>query len=245
MKKTNPAVFTSTTAHLLNNICDTVREAHMKGGSDCVAIETFYHNELSPTFSCVCAGQCHSLKRLARKAVAEWQEAVDCDSLRNVFPTVSDIVQHVVDRLLVETQLMKIPTQRANAVLCYRRAEGASYEELTKEFGYPESTLQGVFRRHTGFICYVESKLEEEYDYGNIIWRNLDEYWKRWGDGSLLPKSFKGGDTVYHKQDDKVVVGKFVYYHKISSALVQFRNNGMVYECTVATADLRFDSANF
>lgn len=185
MKKTNPVVFTWDTSHMLNQICDTVREAYMEGPSDCGAIESFHGGSSYANFSCVCARSCHAIQRLAREAVEDWMDSGHCNVLLNVFEDNDAIVRHIVLRLTDEGKLMQTPTQRVTGELCFLRAFGASFEELTKEFGFAESTIEGVCRRNADFIRYIEENDRCEDDLRDDL-RNL---WSRWIDGSLPRQS--------------------------------------------------------
>lgn len=188
MKKTNPALFRPSAARVLNSICEDVRHAYVKCEADCGAIERFYHGQLSADFSCTCDGECYAIKSLVRDAVAHRQGSSDFSILMHVFDDLGEVVQHLIDRLHVEAQVMRTPSRRGNAVLCYRRALGASYDELTEAFGFPESTLEGVFRRNRGFIDYIGDRLAEDYEgYSEKVWDSLNDLWKLWCHGDLPP----------------------------------------------------------
>ena len=192
--KQNPVVLHWETANALDKICDTVRSdlrfTPIENIESCRAVETLPEGALEAEFSCSCTGRCNEIVMLAGKAVLEWKGTTRYASLLHVFNDELAIVEHVVERLMAETELMRTPSRRGTAMLCFRRAVGASYRELTITFGFPETTLESVFRQNKGFIDWMVEQIGDDYEEDCAkLWENLDANWTRWVEGSLLEES--------------------------------------------------------
>ena len=197
MRKTNPTVFPDNTVSLLNMITQRTRETFtndtsLTGETSCCAIESFDHGCFSTGLSTVCGlGKCHALDAHIRIQIAKVEKSAAFDFLRMVFHDTDELVTHIREGLLEEAKRMRYPSQYAQARVCWMLAAGQSFEQIAYTYGFAETTLEGIRRRNTGFIRYIESEVEKQESVAKqnrfkyYLQDDLEKLWRQWLDGKL------------------------------------------------------------